>query len=317
VTHRVAVLVFDGIEPFELGVAAEVFGAPRPDVLDPAYELTVCAVSPGPLRSVGGMTISADGDLAGLAAADTVIVPGCPDVSAPAPPAVADALHAAGERGARMVGLCLGAFWLASAGLLDGREATTHWQYADELARRYPRVRVNADVLYVDEGQVLTSAGSAAGIDLCLHLVHRDHGARVVNQIGRRMVIAPHRSGGQAQFVEQPASSDGGEAWIARLIERVQGDLGRRWSVDVLAAEVHMSPRTFARKFRSATGTSPGDWVLEQRVRASLPLLEGSGESVEAISRRIGFGSSAAYRQQFTRLLGTTPTAYRRQFARG
>lgn len=314
-SHRVAVLAFDGVEPFEIGIAAEVFGTPRPGLVDPPYELQVCSETSGPLRSIGGVELVTNAGLDDLVRADTVIVPGCPNVEGDPPDAVVAALREAGDRGARMVGLCLGAFWIASAGLLDGREATTHWQYADVLQRRFPDVRVNPDVLYVDEGAVLTSAGSAAGIDLCLHLVQRDHGTRVVNAVGRRMVVAPHRSGGQAQFIEQPVVGDDREEWIGSLMERVRRDISAPISVERLAAELHMAPRTFSRRFRRATGRSPGDWILEQRVRNSLPLLEATGDSIESVSRQVGFGTAAAYRQQFARVMSTTPSAYRRQFA--
>ena len=226
------------------------------------------------------------------------------------------ALRTAHARGARLVSICSGAFALAAAGLLDGREAATHWRYADELQRRHPGVRVNPDVLYVDDGDVLTSAGSAAGIDLCLHLVRRDHGSEVANQVARRLVVAPHREGGQAQFIERPVPADpaDGESAVARTMEWALGRLDTRIGLPDLAREAHLSPRSFTRHFRRATGTSPARWLLDQRVRASLELLEASSLPVEHVGAAIGIPSPAAYRRHFARAMGVSPAAYRRAF---
>lgn len=317
--HRVAVLAYDGMAPFELGVVVEVFGLPRPELDVPWYELDVCAERPGPpLDLVGGFALVARHGLDRLATAGTVIVPGQP-VHRPVSPALVEALRRAHARGARIVSICSGAFALAAAGLLDGRAAATHWRYADELQRRHPEVRVDRDVLYVDDGDVLTSAGSAAGIDLCLHLVRRDHGAAVANHVARRLVVPPHRDGGQAQFIERPVAgpdpADGAGA-VARTMEWALGRLDRRLTLDDLAAHAHLSPRSFTRHFRRATGTSPAQWLLAQRVQASLALLEDSDLPVEHVGAAVGIPSPAAFRRHFARAMGVAPAAYRRAFRR-
>jgi len=313
--HRVAVLAFDGMAPFELGVVVEVFGLPRPELDVEPYALDVCAERPGPLEAVGGFALHPRHGLDRLSGADTVIVPGQRTDRPVSEPLIA-ALRRAHGRGARVVSICSGAFALAAAGLLDGREAATHWRYADELQRRHPRVRVNRDVLYVDDGDVLTSAGSAAGIDLCLHLVRRDHGSEVANQVARRLVVAPHREGGQAQFIERPvpARPDAAETAVARTMEWALGRIDARIGLADLAREAHLSPRSFTRHFRRATGTSPARWLLEQRIRASLELLEASALPVEHVGAAVGIPSPAAYRRHFARAMGVSPAAYRRAF---
>jgi AraC family transcriptional activator FtrA len=301
--------------PFELGVVVEVFGLPRPELEVAWYALDVCAERRGPLESVGGFALEARHGLDRLTGADTVIVPG-QRVDQPVSGALVAALQGAHARGARLVSICSGAFALAAAGLLDGRRAATHWRYADELQRRHPAVRVDPDVLYVDDGDVLTSAGSAAGIDLCLHLVRRDHGSEIANHVARRLVVAPHRDGGQAQFIEQPvAGTDGGrDGAVARTMEWALGRLASRITLDDLAGQAHLSSRSFTRHFRRATGTSPARWLLDQRIRASLALLEGSGLPVEHVGPAVGIPSPAAYRRHFARAMGLAPAAYRRSF---
>ena len=316
--HRVAVLAHDGIAPFELGVAAEVFALPRPELeLSSWYSFALCAERPGRLSAVGGFELVAPHGLERLARADTVVVPGSPDVHGDPSAALVGALERARARGARIVSFCSGAFVLAGAGLLDGRRATTHWRYAELLARRYPRVEVDPHVLYVDEGEVLTSAGTAAGIDLCLHLVRRDHGASVANAVARRMVVPPHRDGGQAQFVDAPVARRVGDDPIARVMEWALGRLADPPSVTEMASRAHLSPRQFARRFRAATGDSPASWLTGRRVRASLALLESSDEPVEQVARLVGFPTPAAYRRHFRRELGVAPAAYRRTFRAG
>ncbi|WP_042403409.1 helix-turn-helix domain-containing protein [Streptacidiphilus carbonis] len=315
--HTVAVLAFDGMTPFELGVVVEVFGLHRPELGElPWYELKVCAEQPGrDLRAVGGFSLKAEHGLDVLAAADTVIVPGVPDARGEASPALVAALRAAHARGARLVSICSGAFALAAAGLLDGRRATTHWRYAQQLAERFPAVQVDPDVLYVDNGAVLTSAGSAAGIDLCLYLVRSDHGARVANTVARRFVVPPHREGGHAQFIEAavravPEEDDGVGRSMAWALDRLAQPL----TVPVLARAASMSERSYLRHFTRRNGTSPMRWVIAQRVAASLPLLEAGGGSVEEVAAAVGFDSPATYRHHFARAMRTTPTAYRRSF---
>ena len=218
-------------------------------------------------------------------------------------------------RGARLVSICSGAFVLAATGLLDGRRAATHWRYAPLLAHRYPRVEVAPDVLYVDGDDVLTSAGTAAGIDLCLHLVRKDHGADVANRVARRMVVAAHRDGGQAQFVDLPVAAPPGDDPVARAMEWALGRLEERVSVEDLARRAHLSPRQFSRRFRAATGVSPGAWLLRRRLDAALPLLESSDEPVELVGARVGFPTPAAFRRHFARAYGVPPSAWRRSFA--
>jgi AraC family transcriptional activator FtrA len=311
--HRVIALVPAGIAPFELGIVVEVFGLPRPELdVEWWYELTVCAERPGPVpATAGGFGFLIEHGLEAVATADTVIVPGW---HGPVSEAVAGALREAHARGARLVSICSGVFVIAATGLLLGREAATHWRYAGTLADRHPEVSVNADVLYVDGGDVLTSAGSAAGIDLCLHIVRRDHGSAVANRVARRLVIPPHRDGGQAQLIELPMPADPADdphaAVMAWALERIAEPL----DLATLAGRAYMSVRSFTRRFRLATGTTPGRWLIEQRVRASLPLLEAADEPIEAVAARVGFGSAATFRHHFASIMRTTPTAYRRAF---
>lgn len=314
-----AVLAFDGMAPFELGVVVEVFGLARPELgAQPWYGLRVCAQEPGrDLRVVGGVTLRAEYGLAELAAADTVIVPGVAEVGGEVSPELVAALRLAHSRGARLVSICSGAFAVAATGLLDGRRATTHWRYARTLAERHPEIDVDPDVLYVDNGDILSSAGSAAGIDLCLYLVRSDHGAAVANSVARRFVVPPHREGGQAQFIEaavRPVSPDGdGVAYsMAWALERLHTPL----SVPMLARAASMSERSYLRHFTRRTGTSPMRWVVAQRIAASLPLLESGDGSVGEVSAAVGFDSAATYRHHFGREMRTTPTAYRKAFVR-
>jgi AraC family transcriptional regulator, transcriptional activator FtrA len=313
--HTVGVLAFGGMAPFELGCVVEVFGLPRPELDRPWYALSVCAESAEPLPVVGGFTMATPHGLDVLAAADTVIVPGVPDIRGAVSPALVDALRTAYARGARLVSICSGAFALAAAGLLDGREATTHWRYAGLLAERYPAVKVTPDVLYVDSGQVLTSAGSAAGLDLLLHIVRGDHGAAVANAVARRLVLPPHRDGGQAQFIEvgvrDVADGDG----IARAMTWAVENLAHPLTVAQLAARAHMSERTFLRTFARQTGTSPIRWLIERRVQASLPLLEGGDAPIEQVASAVGFDSAVTFRHHFGRSMRTSPSAYRKAFA--
>ncbi|MEV5706924.1 helix-turn-helix domain-containing protein [Actinoallomurus sp. NPDC052274] len=310
----VAVLAYAGMSPFETGIVTEVFGLPRPELDVPWYDLAVCAERPGPVPIVGGAAIHTEHGLDTFASADTVIVPGVPDVRGESSPELVAALRLAHERGARVVSICSGAFALAAAGLLDHRPATTHWQYAGLLRRRFPLVRVNPDVLYIDDGDVLTSAGSAAGLDLCLHLVRRDHGPSVANAVARRLVIPPHRDGGQAQFIEAPVTVDAGDDRIARVTTWALANLREEITVDVLAARAHMSARTFLRHFARCMGTSPARWLIGQRIQASLPLLEKTSAPVEEIARAVGFASPVTFRSHFLRVMRTSPSAYRRAF---
>ncbi|MCW2864571.1 MAG: ThiJ/PfpI protein [Actinoallomurus sp.] len=313
--RTVAVLAYDGMSPFETGIVTEVFGLPRPELEVPWYDLTVCAERPGPLRIVGGATIDTRYGLDVFASAQTLIVPGISDVRGECSPELVAALRLAHGRGARIVSICSGAFALAAAGLLDHRRATTHWQYAGLLRRRFPRVRVDPDVLYIDDGDVLTSAGSAAGLDLCLHLVRRDHGPSIANAVARRLVIAPHREGGQAQFIEAPMPHDLDDDRIAQTMTWVLSDLRQEITVESLARRAHMSTRTYLRHFARCTGTSPIRWLITQRIQASLPLLEKTSLPIEEIARTVGFASPVTYRSHFVRAMHTSPSVYRRAFS--
>ena len=309
----VAVIVLPGVAPFELGVLCEVFGIDRTEQGLPAIRFEVVTEHPGQVATSGGFSLNVGAGLARAASADLVAVPAYQrDLDLPA--AVAQTLRDAVRRGSRVLSVCSGAFALAEAGLLDGRCCTTHWMYTAELARAYPLARVNPDVLYVEDGPVITSAGTAAGIDACLHVVRREHGAAVANAIARRMVIAPHRDGGQAQFIIPPVPEcayDGFDVVLSWMLRHLAEDL----RVDELARHAAMSPRTFARRFRAATGTTPAAWLARQRLQRARELLEGSDLPIESVAREVGYGSAAVLRAHFADL-ETTPQAYRRAFAR-
>ncbi|MFC4945321.1 helix-turn-helix domain-containing protein [Pseudonocardia sp. GCM10023141] len=313
----VSVLLYEGMSAFELGIVTEVFGLQRPELDLDWYRLAICAQRPGPVRIIGGASLHADGDLDRFAAADTVIVSGVSDPHGPCSPAVLDALRHAHRRGARVVSICSGAFALAEAGLLDGRRAATHWRYAELLARRFPAVEVDADVLYVAEDDVLTSAGSAAGLDLCVHLVRTDFGPTVANAVARRLVIPPHREGGQAQFIEAPVVPHADDDRITRSMSWALEHLAEPITLDALARRAHMSPRTYLRHFTRSTGTSPIRWLITQRVHASLALLERGDLGIEEVAAAVGFEHAVTFRQHFVATLRTSPSAYRRTFRAG
>src|SRR5438445_6233514 len=312
----VTALVYDGLCSFEFGCAAEVFGLARPEFDFDWYRFVACAVEPGPLRAVGGMSVSARGRLADIAKAGTVIIPGWRGIDVAPPAALLRALRAAHARGARLLSICSGVFVLAAAGLLDGRRATTHWRYAQTLRQRYPPIEVDANVLYVDNGQILTSAGSAAGLDLCLHLVRRDYGAVIANQVARRLVIAPHRSGGQAQFIERPMPRHDDDNRLARLLDRISTNPAEPTTIAGLAARAAMSERTFLRRFREATGATPADWIAQARVDRARELLESTALSIEHVARECGFGSAMTLRHHFRNKLALSPSEYKDRFGK-
>jgi AraC family transcriptional regulator, transcriptional activator FtrA len=316
--HRVVALAHQDLCTFEYGIAAEIFGQARPEMGADWYDFATAAADPGPLRALGGLTVHPEHGLEALAQADTIVIPGWSGADVPAPPALVDALLAAHRRGARIATICSGAFVLAATGLLDGRRAATHWRYADRLAERFPRVIVDARVLYIDEDPLFTSAGSAAGIDLLLHLVRLDHGSEKANAVARRLVMAPHRRGGQAQFVERPLARHEGDR-LAPLIDGLRRDLARDHRVADLARAAAMSERTFLRRFAAATGLSPGDWLIAERVEAAKRQLEEGSASVERIAHACGFGTVATLRHHFRRRIGMSPRDYRERFhaARG
>jgi AraC family transcriptional regulator, transcriptional activator FtrA len=312
----VAAIVGSEVAAFELGVAHEVFGLDRSEYADPWYELRVVAAFGNPVPvSGGGWSVVTPWTLDDVADADTVIVPVWPDRDEPAPHNLLEALRSVHERGGRLVSVCTGAFLLAQTGLLDGRRATTHWMWAGELSRAYPHVDVDPDVLFVDAGDgIYTSAGTAAGIDLCLHLVRLDHGADVANKVARRMVVPPQRDGGQAQFVDAPVPATPDDDVIGRTLDWAAGHLDEPLSVDDLARRALLSPRTFARRFRAVTGTTPMQWLQRQRVFHAQRLLETTELPIELVAQRCGFGTATSFRAHFRRVAGTSPALYRRMF---
>ncbi|CDF83473.1 AraC family transcriptional regulator [Pseudomonas knackmussii B13] len=309
----VAVLAYDGLCTFEFGIAVEIFGLPRPEFEFPWYRQRIVAVDQGPMRALGGIQVLADGGLDSLESAGTVIVPGWRDRAEPPPPALVAALQRAHAQGARLLSICSGVFVLAATGLLDGRRATTHWRYAEELGRRFPAIEVDAQVLYVDAGQVITSAGSAAGIDACLHLVARDFGAQIANTVARRLVMSPQRGGGQAQFIPAPVASAPRHD-LSGLLDWTRQRLDQPLTVAQMAERVAMSERTFLRRFSDATGMTPKAWLQHERMARARELLEGTAESIERIAERCGFGTVESFRNAFRASAGLAPSLYRERF---
>lgn len=307
----VAVLLFSGGPIFESSIPLSVFGIDRQDAGVPRYRLLVCAGEDGPLRTTGGLELTAPNGLEAIARAGTVVVPAWRSITAPPPEEALDALRRAHEEGARIVGLCTGAFVLAAAGLLDGRPATTHWMYAPTLAKRYPSVHVDPRELFVDDGDVLTSAGTAAGIDLCLHIVRTDHGNEAAGALARRLVVPPRRSGGQERYLDRSLPEEIGADPLAEVVAWALEHLHEQFDVETLAARAYMSRRTFDRRFRSLTGSAPLQWLITQRVLQAQRLLETSDYSVDEVAGRCGFRSPVALRGHFRRQLGSSPAAYR------
>lgn len=311
VRHRVCLLAYDGLCTFEFATAAEIFQDRTDAFGDKWYTLTVCALEPSPLRSDSGLVLTAPASEAALLAADTVIVPGWR--MGPVPVNMSSAIARAHRRGARIASICTGAFVLAAAGVLDGRRATTHWKHAARLAAEYPSVQVDPSVLYIDEDTVVTSAGSAAGIDMLLHLIRNDYGSRTCNAVARSMVVPPHRDGGQAQYVESavPRERDGA---FNKVFEHIRRHPTRDHRIEALASMAAMTPRTFFRRFRAATGQTPYDWLLHERIRIAKDLLENSPMSVDRIAGDAGFGAADTLRHHFRRVVGTTPRSFRALF---
>jgi AraC family transcriptional activator FtrA len=314
--HRdVVALAYQGLCTFEFGIVVEVFGLPRPELNVDWYRFKVCLIEPGPVRATGGITVGAPFELRTLNRAGTIVIPGWRDPDEDPPEVLIKAIQRAHRRGARLVSICSGVFVLAAAGLLDGKRVTTHWRYIDRLMARFPHVRVEPDVLYTDEGTILTSAGSAAGIDLCLHLVRRDYGAAIANQVARRLVVPPHRDGGQSQYIPR-AIRPHPERGLGRLMEWIQENLHEELTVDDLAKRASMSSRTFARRFREEAGTTPHRWLTHQRLLNAQNRLETGDESIDEVAQAVGMQTAATLRHYFRRMLRTTPTAYRRRFGR-
>jgi len=310
--HRVAALCLDGLVAFDLTAATQVFGVASSADGTPLYEVSACSLDGSEVPTTTGFTIAPQHGLDALEVADTIVVPGYFAIHDPPPAPAIEALRLAAGRGARVISVCTGAFALAHAGLLDGRRATTHWASAELLAARFPAIEVDPGALYVDEGEVMTSAGLSAGIDLCLHVVRKDFGAAVGETVARRMVAAPHREGGQAQFIKRAPAGEAGSLEATRrwAAER----LGEPLDVAAMARHAKVSPRTFARRFREETGTTPLRWLLAQRVLEAQRLLEETGLSIDEVAWRAGFGTAASLREHFRRATTTTPTAYRRSF---
>ncbi|WP_270933546.1 transcriptional regulator FtrA [Falsiroseomonas oryzae] len=313
----VVVVAYDGLCTFEFGCAVEVFGLPRPEMGEGWYRFAVAAAEPGPLRAAGGVRVLVDGGLDLVEQAGTVVVPGWRGTTEPVPEALCAALRAAAARGARILSLCSGAFVLAAAGLLDGRRATTHWRHFEALAARHPGLTLVHDVLYVDEGQVLTAAGSAAGLDLCLHLIRRDFGPDAANSVAERLVVPPHRDGSRVQRVTRPVPRERSSgSRLAATLDRVRESLAEDWPVARLAAEAATSTRGLHRRFREAVGMPPGAWLLEERVARARDLLETTALPVEEVALAVGFRSVPALRLHLRRRTGLAPSAYRGWFRR-
>ena len=313
--HRVTALTLGGVSPLDLGAVSEVFGIDH-ELAPDWYEFSLCGDRRGQRDTRGGLRLVVDRGMEELAAADTVIVlPVARFVHERPSEQVLEPLVAAWSRGCRIVSVCLGTFVLAATGLLDGRHATTHWRFCGELSAAYPRVHVDPGVLYVDEGDVLTSGGVAAGIDLCLHLVRKDHGAEVANDLARRLVVGPHRDGGQAQFIDQPVA-DAFDRRLDPALTWALEHLDQNPAVDQLAAIAAMSRRTFYREFHAATGTTPHRWLVAQQIIRARRILETTDLAVAEVAREAGFEDASVFRRHFTGQVGLSPTAYRRTFGR-
>ena len=314
--RHVAILAYDQLCIFEFGIAVEVFGLPRPEFADlDWYSYEIVGIEPGPYRSTGGITVDAKHDLKRLSKADLIIVPGWRGAKTPVPEPLIRALRKAHARGARIATLCSGVFVPARAGLLDGKRATTHWRYADALRAEVPGIEVVPDILYAEDGNILTAAGSAAGIDLCLHIVRSDFGRDVANQVARRLVLPAHREGGQAQFIKKPVARERHDQ-IGTLFDILRRRLNEDWSVAQMAKAAKMSERTLIRRFHDTAGTSPLDWLIGERVERCKELLETTEISLDAIAEASGFMSQETLRHHFRRRAGVSPSVYRRAFGR-
>jgi AraC family transcriptional regulator, transcriptional activator FtrA len=312
--NKVAVLLYDGLCAFEFACATEVFAMPRPEVGEHWYQFQTCAPTSGWLKSQYGLKVQADAGLDSLSQAGTIIIPGWKAIDAPVSQPVIDALLSAYKNGARLVSICSGVVVIAATGLLNGKRATTHWRYAEQLQSLHPEVVVDPTVLYVDEGRLLTSAGSAAGLDLCLHIVRRDFGPKIANQVARRLIVPPHRDGGQAQFVERPVATNKQDS-LSTLMDHVQKNLSNDWPITDLATRAAMSERTLIRRFKASTGLAPAEWLTGIRVDRARELLESSKQSVDLIASNVGLGTASTLRHHFRKRLGTSPAAYRSRFA--
>lgn len=315
--HLVVSLAYDRLCTFEFGCVTELFALERPELGVDWYRFAVCAAEPGPLRAAGGITVSAPYTLKMLDRADTIVVPGWRDADELPPEALLKRIRMAYKRGARLCSICSGVFVLAAAGVLDGMTVTTHWRYAERLQRRYPQLRVEPDALYIDEGQIITSAGSAAGLDMLLHLVRRDYGGAVANRVAQRLVVAPHREGGQAQFVPRPMPHDD-SGRLTKLMDWMRQHPALPHTLRSMAERAAMSPRTLQRQFHDATGMAPYEWLVRERVAAARDMLEAPTPlPIGRVAELAGFGSEESMRRHFRRIVQTSPVAYREKFGRG
>ncbi len=312
--HSIAVVVFDRISPFHLSVPCIIFGEDRSGRCPVKFDLKVCSLEPGPISTSAGFSMEARYGLKDIAMASIVIVPTWRDTDEIPPKPLLDALRRAHKRGALVVGLCLGTYVLAAAGLLDGLEATTHWNWAADLAAKYPAIKVNPDVLYVDQGSIITSAGTASAIDCCLHIIRREYGANLANYMARRMVVSPHRQGGQAQYIQQPVRDISTVDHFAEVLEWSRRNLHQAHSLDSLAERALMTRRTFTRRFKQVMGMTVGTWLLGQRLTLAQQLLETTDHPIELIAESAGFGTAVSLRQHFNQAFKTSPSSYRREF---
>lgn len=312
--HLVVALAYDQLCTFEFGCTVELFALDRPELAVNWYEFAVCAAEPGVIRAAGGITVVAPFSLALLEQADTVVIPGWRDADEQPPAALLTQIRAAYLRGARLCSICSGVFVLAAAGVLDGKRVTTHWRYAERLALRYPKIIVQAENLYIDAGQIITSAGSAAGLDMLLHLVRRDYGAKIGNQVAQRLVLAPHREGGQAQFVPRPMAHDT-HGRLSKLIDSLRAQPALPHTLKSMAQQANMSTRSLQRQFQDATGMGPIEWLIRERISLVKDMLESPAPALSKVAELAGFGSEESLRRHFRRLLASSPAAYRRRFS--
>jgi AraC family transcriptional activator FtrA len=312
VQHKIAVLAYEGLNTFDFGIAVGLFGLFRPES-DHWYSISVCGLGKRPLRASSGVLVVPRRGLACMQEADTIVIPGWCNPDVLPPPRLVRMLRMAHQRGARLVSICSGAFVLAATGLLNDRRATTHWKFSDKLSKLYPQIKVESDVLYVDEEDILTSAGGAAGIDLCLHIIRKDFGTVVANNVARHLVVSPHREGGQAQFIDRPVGEEA-HPWLAHLLEWSASNLQTEITVERLALEANVSKRTLSRRFVGATGLSPHRWITSLRVRRGKDLLETTALSIEEVAEQCGFQSGALLRHHFREQVKISPRTYRDHF---
>src|SRR4051812_41029513 len=314
-SELVVAVAYDQLCTFEFGCVVEMFALQRPELGVPWYRFAVCSAERGPLRAAGGVTVSAPHTLKILDRAHTIIVPGWRDADEPPPEELVRKIREAHQRGARVCSICSGVFVLAAAGILDGKTVTTHWRYAERLQQRHPQLKVAQNALYVDEGSVVTSAGSAAGLDMLVHLVRRDYGPKIANMVAQRLVIPPHRDGDQAQYIPRPVAQEE-VGRLARLLDWVRSNLAAEHSLGSMSKRASMSTRTLLRRFKESTGLAPGEWLIRERIALARELLEGGKIPISRISERSGFGSEESFRRHFRLRVGASPAAYQRRFLR-